>query len=57
MNVEKSRQRETIKMTNREKELEQRVKKFDRLIVELFTSIGISMITTMIMYVLLHKAF
>lgn len=44
-------------MTNREKELEQRVKKFDRLIVELFISIGISMITTMIMYVLLHKAF
>lgn len=44
-------------MTNREKELEERVKKFDRLIIELFTSIGISAVTTIIMYVLLHKAF
>ncbi len=44
-------------MTKREKELEERVKKFDRLIVELFTSIGISVVTTIIMYVLLHKAF
>ena len=44
-------------MTNREKELEERVKKFDRLIVELFTNIGISAVTTIIMYVLLHKAF
>lgn len=44
-------------MTDREKELEERVKKFDRLIVELFTSIVISAVTTMIMYVLLHKAF
>lgn len=44
-------------MTDREKELEERVKKFDRLIVELFTSIGISMVTTMIMYALLHKVF
>lgn len=44
-------------MKNREKELEQRVKKFDRLTVEPFASIGISMVTTIIMYVLLHKAF
>lgn len=44
-------------MTKREKELEERVKKFDRLIIELFTSIGISAVTTIIMYVLLHKAF
>lgn len=44
-------------MTSREKELEERVKKFDRLIVELFTNIGISVVTTIIMYVLLHKAF
>ena len=44
-------------MTKREKELEERVKKFDRLIIELFTSIGISVVTTIIMYVLLHKSF